>query len=178
MASKERWLPVVGFEGRYEVSDRGRVRSLDRIIVRRASKRARAYAVRKKGKILRPGQYCKNGHVSVVLGRVPDGCNNVGMPVHKLVMRAFKGPPRKGQEILHRNGKPTDNRLTNLRYGTRSQNNRDIVLHGRRRVSVQDIKDIRRLAKAGVTQRELSAEFGVCRSQISNIANKRHYAHV
>ena len=73
------------------------------------------------GKILRPGKYCKSGHMSVVLGH--------GTPrilVHQLVMRTFVGESPKGVEVLYNNGNPQDNRLENLCYGTRTDNILDV----------------------------------------------------
>lgn len=128
--------------------------------------------------MLRPGVFCKTGHVSVVLGRGENGKNSPGAPVHGLVARAFLGPTPKGQEVLHKNGNSQDNRLANLRFGTRSENNRDIVRHGRRKVSIDDIHAIRRRRAAGETLASLSEEFGVCKSQIGNIAARRHYEHI
>ena len=71
-----------------------------------------------KGRVLRPGKM-KSGHVSVALGR-----KNSRL-VHQLVLEAFVGPrPCAGTliDVLHLNGVPNDNRLVNLRYGTRSEN--------------------------------------------------------
>lgn len=110
----EQWRDVPGFEGRYQVSDMGRVRSLDRFV--RVVPPRGAETVRPvRGRILRPGP-SNSGHLSVVLGR-----GNT-RAVHQLVMLAFIGPPPAGHEVLHRNHQPADNRLANLKYGTRSEN--------------------------------------------------------
>ena len=116
----ERWKDVPGFEGRYQVSDHGNVRSLDRVehfpayITSRGAHRSAS--VRSfKGKVLRPGAH-ESGHVTVAIGK-----GNSRM-VHQLVMEAFVGPRPDGQEVLHENHIPADNRLSNLRYGTRSEN--------------------------------------------------------
>lgn len=58
----------------------------------------------------------RSGHVSVALGK---GNSKL---VHALVLLAFVGPRPDGFDILHMNHVPTDNRLSNLRYGTRSEN--------------------------------------------------------
>lgn len=110
----ERWKDIPGYKGRYQVSDLGRVRSLDHQ-VRRVS-RAGAEGTRlSPGRILRPGAGY-SGHVSVSLGKG----NSKG--VHALVLNAFVGPPSNGQEALHDNHMPGDNRLENLRWGTRGEN--------------------------------------------------------
>jgi hypothetical protein len=119
---KEVWKAIPGYEGIYEVSDQGKVRSLDRAIFC-SGKVKGSYLSRKKGRMLRPGP-SNYGHLSVVLGR-----RNTRM-VHDLVLRAFMGAPTAKQECRHLNGDPTDNRLANLRWGTRSENILDAVSHG------------------------------------------------
>ena len=104
----ETWKAVPGYEGLYEVSDQGRVRSFARY---------------KSGRILRPGRM-PQGHMSVALGRGNSQC------VHKLVLLTFVGPAPDRHECCHNNGDPSDNRLENLRWGTRSENIRDAVRHG------------------------------------------------
>lgn len=168
----EQWRPVVGFEGKYEVSDFGRVRSVDRWIEHAVARGRRAYTNWRKGRLLRPGRM-PLGHLSVVLGRVAGS-----QCVHRLVLEAFVGPRRRGQEVLHRNGDSSDNRLENLRYGTRSENNRDISRHDRRKVTCEDVRQMRRDFAYGVTQTTLSKQHGVCLSQVGNIVHRRQYRHV
>lgn len=57
-----------------------------------------------------------SGHLYVKLGRRRTA------QVHRLVLTAFVGQPRAGQEGCHWNGDPTDNRIENLRWGTRGEN--------------------------------------------------------
>src|SRR5262245_29251852 len=106
----ERWLPVVDYEGLYEVSDRGRVRALG---VRR-------------GRF--PGGVLWQGKTSPATPYPRVELCRDGVPrfhrVHVLVMRAFVGPRPPGQEIDHRNGVKTDNRLANLEYVLPQINNR------------------------------------------------------
>ena len=106
----EIWKTIPGFEGLYEASDQGRIRSLDRTIVEVGGKKRIS-----KGRVLRPAPGTSR-HMSVVLGR------GKTRAVHCLVMLAFEGPPPAGKEVLHGNHNPADNRLANLRYGTRGEN--------------------------------------------------------
>lgn len=53
--------------------------------------------------------------------------------IHRLVLEAFVGPCPDGMEALHSDGNKTNNNVDNLRWGTPSENNRDIVKHGRHR---------------------------------------------
>lgn len=121
----ERWLPVPGYDDGYEVSDLGRVRSIDRWV-------HQSNGVRRlfKGKVLRDRPFPATGHRQVSLKR-----NSVGetFKVHRLVMMAFVGPRPDGMQVCHNNGIPDDNRLSNLRYDTASANVRDAVRHGTQR---------------------------------------------
>ena len=113
----ERWRPVPGYEGSYEVSDLGRVRSLDR-------RDGRGHV--RRGKLLAPRTTTRN-HRSVALYR---DCVRADVQVHHLVLEAFVGPRPDGLEGCHWNDDPTDNRLVNLRWDTRSQNTADSVRNG------------------------------------------------
>lgn len=120
----ERWRPVVGYEGLYEVSDEGRVRSLDRLLPSE-----RWGGLRKlSGAILKPSDNGQTGHQFVRLWRDKKPCRRY---VHHLVLEAFVGPRPEGLEALHQDDTPTNNRLSNLRWGTRSENLRDSVRNGR-----------------------------------------------
>lgn len=118
------WKPVVGWEGFYEVSDEGSVRSVPRTYIKATGTTGRV-----RGRVLRPGTH-GIGHLHVML------CDRAGdrtrtYQIHLLVMAAF-GPPRpEGTECCHNDGDPTNNHIDNLRWGTRSENNRDKVMHGR-----------------------------------------------
>lgn len=112
-----RWLPVVGYEGIYEVSDRGDVRSLDRIDARGRKRRGR----------LRKQNYMPSGHQTISLCK--DRVQSIWQ-VHHLVLMAFVGPRPEGAEGCHWNDNPADNRLENLRWDTRSANQLDSVRNG------------------------------------------------
>lgn len=113
----ERWLPVAGYEGIYEVSDLGRARSL-------ARRDARGHV--RRGKLLAPRTNARNRlAVALYRDRV-----RTDVQIHRLVLEAFVGPRPEGLEGCHWNGDPTDNRLVNLRWDTRKANSADSVRHG------------------------------------------------
>jgi hypothetical protein len=106
------WKAVPGYEGLYEVSDTGLVKSLsDRFGRERILKAAPA----------------TGGYLQVTLTRhgVRASCR-----VHVLIASAFIGPRPDGQEVRHLDGNRRNNDLRNLRYGTQSRNTLDSVAHG------------------------------------------------
>lgn len=107
---KERWKTIPGYEGEYEVSDLGRVRSLARVVMR-----SNGVPQTIASRILKPGRRT-SGHLTVSLRRR----NSIG--VHILVLRAFRGPALGGQEALHLDHTPSNNRLNNLKWGSRGEN--------------------------------------------------------
>ena len=101
----EIWKDIPGYEGKYKVSNLGRVKSLERKVrsVNRYSGKEFFRTVRER--ILKPGP-ANTGHLYVVLGH-----GEAGKPVHQLVMKAFVGEAPQGMEVRHLNGNPKDNRL-------------------------------------------------------------------
>lgn len=105
----ERWLDVVGYEGLYRVSDLGRVSGPRRRVLAAPPNR--------------------RGYPQVGLYKA--GQRRRTVFVHQLVAAAFIGPRPEGQECLHRDGDSGNPVLSNLRYGTHSDNLLDAVAHGR-----------------------------------------------
>lgn len=117
----ERWLPVVDYEGLYEVSDMGSVRSLDRVVRQRGRKDRFFPGVTLAAATNIHGYpmvaLCRNGRAR-------------SFKVHRLVLEAFTGPAPEGHEACHNNGNRGDARLVNLRWDDHSSNMRDRRRHG------------------------------------------------
>jgi len=160
----ERWKDIPGYEGQYQVSNQGNVRSLDRTIW------CKTHYRKYKGYPLAPGKFTKQGHLSIPLGK-----KSHGRCVHELVMLAFVGPRPLKSDICHVNGNASDNRLCNLRYDTRSENNKDVARHGRRKIPARLIPQIHSREHTGVYW---AKRLLVSQSLISAIRNKRLYSHV
>ena len=165
----EEWRPVPGYEGQYEVSNLGRVRSMSRTVTYRggAPRQLRTCEIR-----CRPGG---NGYPRVCLsGQLK--------LIHSLVAEAFLGPRPEGQEVRHLNGDRADPRLSNLAYGTPSQNWRDCYDYGGRggrgKLFAEQVLDIRRRAENGENQRELAAEYGVSRQTVVNIKSGKTFSFI
>ena len=119
----ERWRPITGYEGQYSVSDHGRVRSEDRLIIDTLG-RSRRWT----GGILK--STCPQ--IRGVGRRYPDVAlpvdgKQVKVRIHTLVAQEFIGPRPDGMEILHADDNVNNNHVSNLRYGTHADNGGDIT---------------------------------------------------
>lgn len=121
----EQWRSVVGYEGLYEVSNLGRVRSVPRLACcgyrvdgsphyRQTSAKIMSQKETVGGYMLTP--LYKEGHKRKL--------------VHRLVLEAFVGPCPPGMEACHADGNPKNNALTNLRWDTPKSNAADRIRHG------------------------------------------------
>ena len=99
----EKWADIPGYAGLYEVSDMGRVRSIDRY--------ANGW---RKGRVLSQSTKTK-GYLQVTLCKA-DGARS-SCAVHRLVAAAFIGPCPPNELVRHLDGVPSNNRLRNLAYG-------------------------------------------------------------
>lgn len=111
----ENWKPVIGWP-EYEVSDQGRVRSLDRY---RPGRNGCVRLIR--GRVL--GNRSRKGYLRV---RFPDRQDKF---VHVLVLEAFMGSRPAGHETRHLDGDKTNNNLANLAWGTSEENKADRKRH-------------------------------------------------
>lgn len=116
--SQEVWKEIPGWEDFYEVSNMGRVKSLPRIVYRKDGRTRRT-----KERILVPWT-TGPGYPQV---RLKSNGKTARHYVHELVMLTFVGPRPHGLDILHHDDCKTNNVLTNLRYGTRTENLYDSV---------------------------------------------------
>jgi hypothetical protein len=169
----ENWRAVPGYEGRYEVSDHGRVRSLDREIVRRSG--ARYWHV---GRVLIAGANLDGYPMAQLEGK--------RFGVHVLVAAAFIGPRPEGMQVNHKNGVKTDNRPPNLEYVTASENVKHAFATGLATAARGEANGKARLTageaayakRAPGTNAEVAAELGVSRCTVDAIRKGRNWRHL
>lgn len=136
----ERWLPVVGWEGLYEVSDHGRVRSLDRTVemynprwncsMKRLTRGRMLSLVDGRG----PARGWKGSGNYHAVGLCSQEKGHKKVMVHRLVLTAFVGPDFTDGKLdgAHTDGNTLNNRLENLRWATRLENMEDMKEQGRK----------------------------------------------
>jgi len=169
---KELWKPVVGYEDIYEVSNLGKVRSIDREITC-VSRWGKEVTRKKRGRVL-VGSTHSFGYPSVSLWRDNRGHTK---EVHRLVLEAFDGPCADGMECRHLDGDPTNNNVENLKWGTRSENFIDKSKHGNApRLKPDDVALIRIWLGLGFSRREVAEAFDVCWATIWNIQAGKTWA--
>jgi len=165
----EQWKDIVGFDGAYQVSDSGLVRSLPR-------------KGRLKEKILKP-DIQRGGYEQLLLSK--DGEAKMFL-VHRLVLEAFIGPAPVGMESRHLDGTRNNNHLSNLRWGTRVENMADKIRHGtmarlfgehnpQAKLCEDDVRKIR--AMKGTLQ-EVADQFGIHFGTVSQIKNRKRWNHI
>lgn len=119
--SRELWRDVPRYKGIYRVSDRGQVKSLDRVFLNKIGSLWRA-----RGKMLKLGK-TRRGYPHVYLSIYGE---QKRFMVHRLVLLTFVGSCPKGMETRHLDGNSSNNNLSNLCWGTHQENMQDSVKHG------------------------------------------------
>ncbi len=156
------WNPIIEYPGYYVDTD-GNVLSWKRIRLRH----------------LKP-IVAKDGHLYVFLYR--DGLMRKEW-VHRLILATFTRDPFPNEECRHLNGNPSDNRLSNLKWGTRQDNANDRMKHGRyatgenavsHKLTEQDVLEIRRRC-GSESSRQLAQEYGVSHTTILGAVNGHHW---
>jgi hypothetical protein len=170
---QEIWKSIVGFEGLYEVSNFGQVRSLDRTL---AHGRFKGKPLKLRDNSL--GYYC------VVLC---DGKEH-NKRVHQLVAEAFIGPRPEGLVVNHKDSNPKNNCVDNLEYITPQQNAIHAYKAGRIKtwqgkdhpeckITEKDVIEIRSL-RGKLRQADIGKLYGITGARVGQIQRRVAWAHV
>jgi len=167
--TQEEWRAVVGWEGLYEVSSLGRVRSLARRVAY-SDGRMRCFPEI----IMTPGKVGA-GYLSLTLKQQG---RKFQMSVHRLVCMAFIGPQPNGLQVNHIDGNKENNAISNLEYITKSYNqlHRHWVLgqdrgekHSNSKLKNDDVIKILKLLESGMSQTLIAKMYGVTQGNIYSI---------
>lgn len=162
--------PVPGFEGLYEVSEDGRVFSLDRVTVGKGKRKLRELK----------RTPTSHGYVTVALSGNGKRGNRY---VHQLVLEAFDG--KSPLESRHLNGSKKENQISNLAWGSHAQNVEDnhrlgAYLKGQRhphhKLKDSDVVAMRLIR--GLTQKQIGKKFGVHQRTVCRILRREAWKHI
>ncbi|MEM7806504.1 MAG: NUMOD4 motif-containing HNH endonuclease [Planctomycetota bacterium] len=171
----EVWKPVPGYEQAYDVSDLGRVRSLDRFV------NGRWGTQRVHGRLLKQPRG-QAGYPEVCLHDGAGGQRRHS--VHQLVLAAFVGPMPPEHVCRHLDGSRDNNRLSNLAYGTQADNANDRESHGRTCRGEQhssaklNHRAVRFIRSSTARSVDLAKAFNVSDVAISAVRSGRTWKHV
>ena len=176
----ERWLPVVGYEALYQVSDHGNIRRIGN------------YSDGRRIPFGRPIKQNRHpvGYFQVTLSDT--GIHRRHL-VHRLVAHAFLGPCPEGKEVNHKDGCKTHNAIENIEYLTHSENH----FHRYRILGQKSIPTIRgsqkanakltessvkiartRYAEGDISYMTLASSLGVCKKTLMNALKGKTWNHV
>ncbi len=167
---KERWKKIPGFDQNYEVSNMGRVKTLEHTIIR------------------------NNGRPQHIRERIlKQSLDECGYPqvrlkgktakVHRLIGIAFMGERKEGDVIRHLDGNPQNNNIRNLKYGTPSENLEDCYryngyLKKDQKLSREKAREIKEMIYQNIPNRSIAKKYGVSEQSICDIKHNRIYSEV
>lgn len=181
---KEIWKDIPNYEGYYQASNLGNIRSLDRWIDN-PNKKAKTNGYIKKKMILKQNKI-KSGYYTTALSR--EGTTKAYL-THRLIAIAFLSNPLNKPQVNHKNGVKTDNNVSNLEWATRSENaihsyenklqiSRKGSLHGSAKLSELDVLEIRSLLLKKVDKNQISEVFKISYGTVCDIEKRRRWKHI
>jgi hypothetical protein len=172
----EVWKDVIGYEGYYQVSNKGRVRGLTRT-VGAANKKTKII----KGRLKVPTMNEYRGYLQIVLSKKG---KNKTFKIHRLVAIVFIENVKNLQDVNHKDGDKLNNNVTNLEWVTRKDNiihayDNGLQKHGENRVGAKlkdyEAREIYSLANEGLlSQIDIAKLYGITQQAVSQIKNKKY----
>jgi hypothetical protein len=184
LIAEELWKDVVGYEGLYQCSNIGRVRSLDKVI--HTNNQHGSCSKWKKGKQLK--QY-DNQH-GYLVAHLHNGKPKT-IAVHRIIALAFIPNTDNKSEVNHIDGDKTNNKISNLEWNTRSENQKHAFATGLNKpndkageknamskLTKSQVHRIRTLAEIGYKRSIIADLFNVCWQSIDSIVTRKTWNHI
>lgn len=177
---QEVWKYIEGYEGKYQVSNMGRVKSVERKV-----KHPKGGLMILRSRILKPAS-AAGGYAVVNLSKKNKAKL---MYIHRAVALSFLDNPKNKQQVNHINGNKRDNSASNLEWCTPKENMKHasssgLVKHNgsqsvNSKLKEKDVKKIRKEYSLGnTTHQKLSEQYNVCRTLITQIINRKVWKHI
>lgn len=175
----EIWKPVHGYEGAYEVSSLGRVRSVPRWV----NNKNGSFSLKRR-RIMALHRSRRTGYIQARLAK--DGHSQT-LNVHRLVCIAFYGL-NDGMQVAHIDGSRDNNCAENLRWDDARGNASDRLIHGTQQMGEQ--QHLAKLTEADVLEMRslytgtrgdlprLARRYGITSAQVHNIVKRKHWKHI
>lgn len=173
----EEWRPVVGHEGKFEVSNLGRVKALAHEVRHWCGR-----MIPKPERVLTPTKH--TGGYRIVSLR--NGTQKAY--IHRLVMAAFARPAPHRADVNHINGDKTDNRLCNLEYCNRLHNVRHAIAtglqnnagegNGMSKYTAEQIANAHKLVQCGASQLEAARASVVSLGMVQQVVSGKRWKHL
>jgi hypothetical protein len=175
--NKEEWKDIPGYEGYYQASNMGRIRSVNRYVQKKDGKMMFC-----KSTILKTfnSTYCKYQSVQFSKDNIPRK-----FLLHRLIAATYYGKLPPNMEVNHKNGNTLDNRVVNLEVVTHQENIDHSVSTGLKndygekhvnaKLTNKQAEEIRMAHRRGVMQVDLAEAYGVHKQTICNIVHNKTY---
>lgn len=166
---EEIWKPIKNYEGYYEVSNKGRVKSL-------IGWNGKQYIEREK--ILKPSvqQVKKDGNYKRLIVNLYKDKKRLTHRVHRLVIKAFLPNPEDKESVNHIDCNPFNNELINLEWCTAKENSMHAMENGLcNKIVFENEKEIFDLYNEGVSIQEIKTKTGYGNQQIRNLLTENGF---
>lgn len=179
----EIWKDILGYEGYYQVSNLGNVKSLDRVreTLPTAKKQFKTF---NEGRVLIPKE-SNRGYLRYALTK--EGKTKY-LSAHRLVAQSFIPNIKDKPDVNHINGIKTDNRIENLEWCTGSENIKHNYVLGIMNqkgdknncaiLTIEQVKEIKVKLLNGITPRQISEQYPIHRTSVYDIKKGRNWNHV
>ncbi len=183
----EIWKPIPNFEGYYEASNMGRIKSLDRTIEKPDKKTGKINYMTRRGKIFKIRFKHNRRYMTI---RLSKNRHVLSTPVHRIIAMTFIPNPNNKPQVNHINGIKTDNRVENLSWVNNSENVLHAIdsglmkyavgeSHGSAVFTESDVLKIRELhASKKYNMVEIGRMFNTNNSRICEIVSRKTWKHI